>query len=96
MITISVGIKDQITGQLKSIQKQLRQVPDEAHKEFVALTPVRTGNARRRTSRSGDVIVANYAYAQRLDEGWSKQAPRGMTEPWEKWLQRRLKQIFGK
>ena len=96
MITISVGIKDQITGQLKSIQKQLRQVPDEAHKEFVALTPVRTGNARSRTSRRGDTIVANYAYAQRLDEGWSKQAPRGMTEPWELWLQRRLKQIFGK
>ena len=45
---------------------------------------------------SGDTIRADYAYAQRLDNGYSNQAPRGMTEPTEKWLARRVKQIKGK
>jgi hypothetical protein len=30
---------------------------------------------------SGNEIQANYPYAQRLEEGWSTQAPDGMTKP---------------
>jgi hypothetical protein len=41
----------------------------------------RPGNAKRRTRKTGNDIDANYAYAVRLDNGWSKQAPNGMTEP---------------
>ena len=48
---------------------------------FKNTTPVRTGNARSRTQTVDRRIGANYAYAGRLDEGWSKQAPQGMSDP---------------
>ena len=84
-----------ITPMLARIKQELAQYPAEAEKEFKQLTPVRSGNARRRTKlKSNTEIVADYPYAERLDEGWSKQAPRGMTEPFLKWSQRKIKQIF--
>lgn len=58
-----------------------QKVTDVAHKAFVDNTPFRTGNARRNTLKSGNDIDANYPYAQRLEEGYSRQAPKGMTEP---------------
>lgn len=58
-----------------------RTITDVAYKAFVKNTPIRSGNARRNTKKSNNSIDANYAYAQRLEEGWSKQAPKGMTEP---------------
>ena len=56
-------------------------ITNVAFQEFVKNTPVKSGNARRSTKKSTNSIDANYAYAQRLEEGWSKQAPKGMTEP---------------
>jgi hypothetical protein len=57
------------------------KVSDVAYKAYVKNTPLKTGNARRKTVKSGNDIDANYPYAQRLEEGYSKQAPKGMTEP---------------
>jgi hypothetical protein len=96
MIGVNIEIDDKITGQVDKIKLQLQLVPKEAYREFVSLTPMRSGNARRNTSLQGNQIQANYPYAQRLDEGWSKQAPRGMIEPWTKWLENRIKQIMGR
>ena len=56
-------------------------ITDVAYKAFVKYTPYRSGNAKRNTRKSGNAIDANYAYAQRLEEGWSSLAPKGMTEP---------------
>lgn len=81
---------------LKQARAELAALPQDAYKHFVALTPVDTGNARRSTQISGNTITANYAYAERLDKGWSKQAPRGMVKPTEEYLAKRLKQITGK
>jgi hypothetical protein len=53
----------------------------EAHRYFKSITPVKTGNARRNTFRTADGVDANYPYAARLDEGSSRQAPRGMSDP---------------
>lgn len=39
------------------------------------------GNAKKHTIKSGDEIRANYPYAQRLDNGWSRQSPQGMVKP---------------
>lgn len=94
-VTVTAG-RDDITRELKNIQRQLRALPVQAHAEFVALTPIDKGNARRKTKLRGDRIVADYVYATRLDEGHSKQAPDGITRPWEAWMQRQLKRIFGK
>lgn len=65
----------------RQIQSELAQVPREAHRHFRDITPIRNGNARRRTRLSGNKIVADYGYAGRLDEGASRQAPDGMSEP---------------
>ena len=53
----------------------------EGHRYFKSITPIKTGNARRNTFKSADGIDANYPYAARLDEGYSRQAPRGMSDP---------------
>jgi len=94
MIDLKVSIRSD--GELDSIRQQIAALPKEAYDYFKSVTPIRTGNARRRTRLSGDTIRADYAYAQPLDDGRSRQAPQGMTEPTEKWLARRVKQIKGK
>lgn len=96
MIEVSVSVDDKITGDIERIKKELKVVPKEAHQEFRALTPIRSGNARRRTLLVGETIQANYPYAQRLDEGWSKQAPKGITRPWEQWFRKRIQKIMGR
>lgn len=70
----------------KRLNKVLQTLDDkdiakEAYKKFVELTPVNKGNARRNTKLQGNEIVADYPYATRLEEGYSKQAPQGMSEP---------------
>lgn len=75
----------------------MRRVPDRAYRFFVEATPIRTGNARRRTKLvNGDTIAANYPYAQRLDQGWSRQAPRGMVQPTIDFVRRLVRGIFGR
>lgn len=81
-LKLSVDIKSNIKTTLKSMQKKIDKIPTDAHKFFVKETPVRSGNARRNTIlKNKKDIIANYPYAQRLDEGYSKQNPQGMTEP---------------
>lgn len=63
---------------------------------FKNVTPVRSGNARSRTQTVGQKITANYAYAGRLDEGWSKQAPTGMSEPAVNYFVKNLNDRIGR
>ena len=58
-----------------------QKMTDVAYPEFYKKTPVKTGNARNHTTRTKDEIDAAYPYAKRLDEGWSKQSPKGMVQP---------------
>ena len=90
-VTLTVNT---MTNSLKRIQKKLNQVPKEAYKEFVQETPIRSGNARRKTRLQGKTINANYAYAKRLDEGYSKQAPEGMSKPTEDFIKQRVAAIL--
>jgi hypothetical protein len=90
-VTLNVNT---MSSSLKRIQKKLAQVPKEAFKEFVSDTPIRSGNARRKTKLKGQTIVADYPYAKRLDEGYSKQSPDGMTKPTEAFIQKRVAQIL--
>jgi hypothetical protein len=91
---IKLTIQNNITSSINKIQQKLDNLPNEAHKEFVKNTPIRTGNARRKTRLSKDTIEANYPYAQRLDEGYSSQSPKGMTKPTEDFVNKRMKQIL--
>jgi hypothetical protein len=73
------------------------KVLKSAYKYFVASTPIRTGNARSHTTLSGNTIEASYPYAQRLDDGYSKQSPEGMTNPTEQFIQDEVnRQLKGK
>lgn len=83
-----------INTKLSRVQQALAQLPDDTLAEFKKNTPIRSGNARRRTQLRQNTIEADYAYAKRLDEGWSRQAPRGMVEPTLKWLRNRIRQII--
>ena len=75
---------------------QTQDIPDKIWKKaydyFVKVTPYRTGNAKNKTRLQGKTIDANYPYAQRLDkEGWSREAPQGMTEPTIKEIERLIR-----
>lgn len=97
MISVDIRVDDGITPVLKGMMRELKKYPKDAEAEFVKLTPIKTGNARQNTRlKNNDTIVANYAYAQRLDEGHSRQAPDGMTKPFDVWVKKKVKQIFGK
>lgn len=72
----------------KTQEKELSKV---AFQTWRANTPVRSGNARRNTKQKENEIHANYAYAKRLDEGYSKQKPNGMSKPTIEAVQRYLK-----
>ena len=97
VISVDIKLDDNIQRMTRQIKRDLAKYPREAEAEFKSLTPVRSGNARRRTNLKGnDKIVADYAYAERLDDGYSHQAPRGMTVPFERWVRAKVKQIFGK
>lgn len=96
MISMKVMVnRNLMTPALKRIQAKLQQLPQETHKEFVATTPIDTGNARRSTSlQNNKIIRARYPYASRLDKGWSRQAPKGMTRPTKEWMRQRIRQIL--
>lgn len=93
---MSIKINETVSKDISAILRDLAKIPAEAHKEFVALTPIDKGGARRKTTRQGNTITADYDYAQRLDTGWSKQAPKGMVEPWSKWVEKRMNQALEK
>lgn len=89
-------VKDDVTPSLARLAKELQKLPKEVYDYWVSVTPKRTGNARKSTTLKNDVIHANYPYAQRLDEGHSRQAPRGMVEPTERFIQTRVRQKMRK
>lgn len=71
----------QVDRMFKELRGMSKDVLRDAYKFYRDLTPKRSGNARNKTKLRGDKIKSGYPYAGRLDEGWSKQAPDGMTDP---------------
>ena len=86
----------EVNKMFSEAEKVAQTLPKETYDYFVDSTPIRTGNARRSTSLRGSTIDANYAYAERLDEGSSRQAPKGMSAPTEKFLEKRINDLIGK
>lgn len=89
-------VYDKISGDLKRIQRDLDKLPKEAYKVFKEATPVQSGYAKNHTTLKGNTIEANYPYAVRLNDGYSKQSPNGMVDPTIKYLNKRVRQIFRK
>lgn len=101
-ISLDVQFKTTLPKTLTNIKQKLAKLPQEAYKEFVKNTPVRSGNARRSTKLNGSTIEADYQYAGVLDKGrhmtprgmrGSTQAPKGMTKPTVDFIKKRVAQI---
>jgi hypothetical protein len=86
-------MKGAIVKRIDQLEKAFNpnNLAKEAYDYFRGITPERTGNAKRSTRLRNDEIQADYAYAQRLDGGYSNQAPQGMTKPTEKFIQEYIK-----
>lgn len=94
---MSIKLKvDNITPSLSKIQSSIPNVVQSTYKYFVSVTPKDKGNARNKTKLQGNTINADYPYAQRLNKGWSKQAPKGMVAPTIEFLKRALRRIVRK
>ena len=96
MISLKIGV-DKISTSVKKKIAQLDAVPAQAYTYFRSITPIAAvngGNARRNTFLKKDTIVAAYPYAQRLDDGYSRQAPDGMTRPTEAFVQKTTDKIM--
>jgi hypothetical protein len=89
-------VKNNLTPSLRRINNALDKVPAEAHRVFKDETPIKTGNAKRRTRLQGEAIKADYPYATELDAGKSRQAPEGMTKPTEEYITKRIRAIMRK
>lgn len=84
--------RNTISFSLKRIQKSVQEVPKQVFEYWKSITPIKSGNARRRTRLDrNQTINANYPYARRLDQGWSKQAPQGMSKPTDRLIRRIIK-----
>lgn len=92
---IKLDIKT-VSDQFKDANRVPEELRERAYKFFRDRTPIRSGNARRNTKLEDTSIVADYPYAERLDTGWSKQAPDGMTEPTTQFIERELEQLIRK
>lgn len=94
-LKMNVQMSSNIKARLQKQKQKLNQLPDEAYKVFVKETPRRSGNARRNTKLKGKKeIQANYPYAQRLDQGYSKQSPEGMIQPTTDFIIKRFREIM--
>lgn len=78
----------------RQLNRFLDALPRRMHEKFRETTPRRTGNAQSKTELRGTDIVADYPYAVRLEkEGWSRQAPEGMSEPTIEWVRSELRKL---
>lgn len=88
----------QFNRQMAEAKAALDDLPEFAEKTMKEKTPYREGNARRNTNLQGNTVVADYPYAQRLEDNYSSQTKgKGIIGPTEKAIQdevnRRLKGI---
>ena len=84
--------KNNLPSSAGRIQAKVDKVPKMAFAYWRKITPKLTGNAKRKTVLKGDTIHARYPYAEVLDEGYSRKAPRGMSLPTFEYI----KKIMGK
>lgn len=82
-----------IDKRINQLNRALPKLVEHGYKVFKAETPIDTGNARRNTRRVRNQIRGDYPYANRLNNGWSKQSPEGMTTPTIESIRKEVKKI---
>jgi len=97
MLTIQVkGLERATNFIFRKIDKLVSRVSQDTLAKAISVTPVRSGRAKKswrqiKKGRRSFEVVNNVPYARRLDEGYSKQAPRGITRPASKAIARKYK-----
>jgi hypothetical protein len=85
-VSISITGLDVLGKDLeKVLNKKVKEIAQLTYDQARAHTPIRTGNARRNWTkdvRDRDFTIENRVpYIERLEQGWSKQAPNGIIMP---------------
>ena len=84
----------QFNKQMSRALNALDDLPKFAEQAMRANTPkaiINGGNARRNTNLQGNRVVADYPYAQRLEDNWSPQTKgQGIIAPTEAAIQREV------
>lgn len=109
MIKVNVKVNNlKLNSMIKKQRTAYAGLPVRGLTEFKRLTPIGQpsswkskppanyipGNARASTSLRGNNIEGDYAYAQRLDNNWSKQTRgKGIVAPFTKWWIQQIKKI---
>jgi hypothetical protein len=88
--------KNTITASAGKLRVKFNKLPKKTFAFWKKITPKRTGNAKRKTTLKNNTIMARYPYAERLDEGHSPQAPKGMYEPTLEFFKKETKRIMRK
>lgn len=96
MITTNVKFTDNISKVVSDLKQEAKDLPKVSLEKFRSLTPIKTGNARRNTALQGSKIIGAYNYSGKLDEGTSKQAPKGMVQPFDQWFKSYTEKQFRK
>lgn len=86
MISVVFNSKRVIAELSNDVDQMVRSISTDLFNTVKQFTPVRSGRAKRswrlRKERKYSYEVSNRVpYIDRLDEGYSKQAPQGMTRP---------------
>ena len=81
---------------LNDLTKIPKELIKDAYDVFKENTPYRSGNARSKTYLGGNEIRAEYPYAARLDDGYSKKRPDGMIKPTVEFIDQQLKKLVEK
>ena len=88
-MTITFKIDNHLLkSKLSALTNVEAAVAPQVYRFFVDHTPIKTGNARNHTHLVNNEIIADYPYAERLDNGYSNQAPAGMTAPTEEYAKK--------
>ena len=79
--SLSIQGTGSLISALDRLERMAPAVMEDAGTFFKNKTPVRSGNARNSTKTRDTTIHARYGYAKKLNDGFSEQAPNGMTDP---------------
>jgi hypothetical protein len=87
---------NQIPNKIDEIKRQLdtKALAKEGARYLKSITPIDKGGARTNTYAAGDEIVADYPYAGRLDDNYSKQTKgQGLIQPTIEYLEQLVTKI---
>jgi len=90
-----VGINKLTEALQKTVEATVENTAEVFEVAAKRNTPIRSGNARRnwqrRSSDTGFAVENRVPYIERLEQGSSKQAPRGIVRPTLRETRRKLK-----